>query len=313
MVDVISRAVMASSSVKPLWPPIKRYITTLFDEPRPPSLDPIITLISPHCYLRNKDAVTRWAEAALAVQHTEEVGWSVVDVLLQIACDDSLRPHIPFRLWAWVKNQRSLPPDCLGRYRGSYSEVVQFVRGLGDVEILTSYLLLVWSEWDWPSGVDEMEISIRAGFGGVGMRRHREVLVERLDHVLGQLDRGLGHLRQHKPWFNETDVRWVKQDYGRLKRVLLEVGRGGVDIPTCASPRFIRSDKILIPMTRTYRISLNTHSYSALPPPRSKIRNGRHHFSDAHLVVPHVSFPVVPIFHRCSSYVIISCGVKLQG
>ena len=58
----------------------------------------------------DQNAVHRWAAAALAVPYTEEVGQSVVDVLLQIASNSSLRLHIPRDVWALLKKRVSLPP-----------------------------------------------------------------------------------------------------------------------------------------------------------------------------------------------------------
>ena len=60
-----------------------------------------------------------------------------------------------------------------------------------DIEVLKSYLFAVWSEWDWLSNYcfDEMCILIRDDFGGIEMGHHRTDLIQRLDDVLGQLDR----------------------------------------------------------------------------------------------------------------------------
>ena len=68
-----------------------------------------------------------------------------------------------------------------------------------------------------------MQISIREDFSGIGVWYHREGLIERLDHVLGQLARGLGYLKQHKPSITENHIQTAREQYGELKRVLLEV------------------------------------------------------------------------------------------
>lgn len=239
MVDVLSRAAMSSNSAGFVWRRIARYITTLFDEPRPSSLDSVITLMSPRVHWIHKsdgeDAVVRWAAASMAVPHTEVVGRSMIDALLQIASTNYV-PRIPIELWVRMRDQQSLPPFCLGRFRGSYPAVVRFVRGLGDVEILKSYFLLIWSEWDWlrPSGLNEIEVSIREDLCGTGMRHHRRHLIERLDHVLRQLDRGFEYLRQHNPKIHEHHLRLAKNDYRWLKRVLLEVDREDRNASACA-------------------------------------------------------------------------------
>jgi hypothetical protein len=82
------------------------------------------------------------------------------------------------------------------------SDVVLHVRELKDIEILKSYFLLIWSEWRSPAlnrPSSEMKISIRDDFGGIGAEHHRKELVDRLDHILGQLDQGLGHFRRAYP------------------------------------------------------------------------------------------------------------------
>lgn len=258
MVDVISRAATTSNSMEFVWGKIGPNITTLFDKPRPPSHNFIMTLMSLYGSWGGEDTVTRWVAVASAAQHTQEVGRSVVGALLRIASSDSLRPHVPIELWAWMKTQQSLPPRCPERFIGAGPEVVRFFRGLGDIEILTSYILLVWSEWGFiPSlGLDEMETLIREDLGDIRMRHHRERLIRRLDHVLRQLDRGLEYLRQHNPLVDENGLRLAKSGYKRLKRVLLEVGRRDVGNPPCAPHNLIHSNKILTPMACTEYSSL---------------------------------------------------------
>ena len=147
MVDTFSRLASTSESGEFMWRRVGPYITTLFDEQTPPFPDILIVLASPyvrwHGSLQDENAVARWATAASAIPHTKEAGKAVVDALLQIASNDSLRPHIPVDVWAWLETRPSLPPKCVGRSVGSREEVVRRVRTLGDVEILKSYLLLV--------------------------------------------------------------------------------------------------------------------------------------------------------------------------
>jgi hypothetical protein len=188
----------------------------------------------------DENVVKRWAAAALAVGDTEEVGWSVVDTLLQIASSEFLRPHISTKLWARMKTQRSLPRYCLGRSCGTVPRVVSFFRGRGDVDILKSYLLLVWSEWNRPSDVNGMEDSIRQAFGGIEMHHHRKDLIKRLDDVLRELDQGLEHFRQHTSWLDE-EVRRRKMVYEQLRKVLQKIDEEGRNIPTCMSPNLIHS------------------------------------------------------------------------
>ena len=44
-----------------------------------------------------------------------------------------------------------------------------------------------------------------------------------LDHVLSQLDLGLEHLQRDEPSLNGGDIVYMKDEYGELKKVLLEV------------------------------------------------------------------------------------------
>jgi len=128
--------------------------------------------------------------AVSATPHTEEVARSVVDALLQIAYQKELLPYIPLDIWSWLKTRPSLPPGCVGCFFGSFPGVIKAVQGLKDVELLESYLVLVWSEWGAVSneGFDEMCVSLPKDFGEIGMGHHRANLIERLDHILGQLD-----------------------------------------------------------------------------------------------------------------------------
>jgi len=246
MADVISRAVVASISARFVWRRIEGYINALFDESRSPPPDLVIMLMSPfvswYTLQHDENAVERWVAAALAVWDSEEVGWSAADTLLQIACRESLRSHIKVELWERMKNQRTLPPYCEGTGHITHTTVVPFVQQLGDVEILKSYFLLVWSEWNTINGygLDVMDASIRQEFGGNGMRHHREQLIERLDHVLRELDRGIEHFRQpaldrlHYSRFEDLDsersIQRRKEKYRYLKQVLLEVD--GEDRPS---------------------------------------------------------------------------------
>ena len=70
-----------------------------------------------------------------------------------------------------------------------------------------------------------METSIKLNFSGVGKDHHQKDLLQRLDHILGQLDLGLDYLQQHKSSLKEGEVQLMKKQYGELKEVLLEIGQ----------------------------------------------------------------------------------------
>lgn len=231
MVDAVLRVFSASNSGRFIWHRINPYLTTLFDEPSPPPLHRVVTLMSPYVPWGDKPhdehTVARWAAAASAVPYSDEVGCSVVNALLQIASIDSLRPHIPVNLWELLKEKPPLRPVCRGRLVGRKEAIVRHVRQLGDIEIVKSYFLLIWSECNflYTSGLDEMQTSIREDFGGTERSHHRKDLMERLDYVLGQLDRGWGYIVRLNPGINQYQLRRAKEDYRRLKEVLEEVER----------------------------------------------------------------------------------------
>lgn len=246
MFDAILRAARASHSRGFIWDRIRPYIDSLFNEPNPSSLDRVIALISPYVSWdgnsHGPNTVSRWAVAASAIPYTEEVGQSVVGALLRIALVSPLQPFIPIDIWAWLKKRPALPPVLRGQSFGSSPYMVQFVRGLGDIELLKSYFLLVWSEWDYSPGVEEMAISIREDFGGMDMGHHRRDLLDRLDHVLEQLDRELDYFEQYGPWIGEDDIKEGKERYGMLKEVLLEVERKLMQTLTRKHPGPVRCD-----------------------------------------------------------------------
>ena len=247
MVDAIFRAARASELILQ-WPQIRRHATALLDKSSPSSLNRVIILMSPYIswdhWLGTQNAVARWAMAASLAPYSEEVSQSVVDALLWVSGDETLRLHIPVDMWARLKRRTSLPPLYRGQSNGSQGNIVNHVRGLGDVEILKSYLLLVWSEWHdlWPDGLREMEISIRNDFGGIGMWCHRDDLVKHLDHVQLELDRGLEHFERHNPWVDEDKIKKRKGRYGHLKNVLLEVDKTAMETLTRTPPELTLFD-----------------------------------------------------------------------
>jgi len=205
-------------------------ITTLFGKGNSDSLNRVITLVSPYAPWESREfhsdtVIRRWAAAASAVPYTEEVGRCIVDALLQISSFNFLQPHIPADVWGLLKKRPPLPPFCVGRFLGTTGCVVRRVRELGDVEILKSYLLLVWSEWDvvHSEGFTDMCVLIRDDFGGIWMGGHWGELIGRLDHVLGRLDQGFGSsLQPHR----------IKKQYEELKEILLEVDKEATEILT---------------------------------------------------------------------------------
>ena len=251
MLDAISRAAWRIGGY--YMSPILPYIVTLFSKPSAPSLNRAIVLALPHVYrsdlLTSKETtVMKWAAAAMEVPYTEDTGLAVVDTLLYAASNNSLRSCIPVGVWKRLKNISS-PTSVIHirKGRGSSPDIVRYVRGLGDIEILTSYFLLVLSERNVRNDIHEVEISMREDFSGIGMWGHRGDLVKRLDYVLGQLGRGLEYLKleQYSPQFwDESRVELAKEQYQKLKEVLLEVDKDAMDTLTGAPSRYLFSTSL---------------------------------------------------------------------
>ena len=237
--DAISRVAMASNSWKFIWHHIGHYINNLFEKPRSPSLNWVIALASSQVpwdgKSHDKDAIARWAAAVSAIPHTEEVGQCVVDALLQIAHIDSLRSGIPIDVWSWLKRPPSSLPPSEDRPKRSERDVLHYVRGLGDIEILKSYFLLILSELGSleDSYFTEMQVSIREDFNGIGARCYRRDLMERLDQELEDIEEfsfapdyrgGLGSAQREAGQYRE------------LKKVLSEVDTKAMKLLTGVSP-----------------------------------------------------------------------------
>jgi len=228
MFDAFLYAARASMKQKFLWKRAEQFASPLLSKASPRA----ILLASPHIPWRllkhRGDLVQLWAMATRDVPYTEEIGESVVNTLLQIASEAPLLPHIPLQVWSWLTKLPSIPPVCLGRCNGTRPHIIRAVRRFRDIGILKSYFILVWAEWDFISsgGFDEMCDSIREDFSGPLMHSHREDLIQRLDHILGQLDLGLGHLGQHNPNLREDHLQEMGDQYSVLKRILSEMDTG---------------------------------------------------------------------------------------
>ena len=143
----------------------------------------------------------------------------MVNALLQIAHIEPLRPHIPVEAWAWLKRWSPLLPLSEQPLKGSQSDIVRHVRGLGDIGILKSYFFLVWSEWGFldDSCFVEMQTSIKEDFGGVEMRGHRGDLIRRLDELLEDLEEFSGGTA------NDHGAQRESEKYRELKGLLSQV------------------------------------------------------------------------------------------
>jgi hypothetical protein len=228
MVDAIFRAAMASESRRFVWCHVVLYISRLFEERSPTSLNRVIVLMAPHVpwrkALNSPVAVARWASAVLTVPHTEEVSQSVLDALIRISSVELLRPYVPIEIWRWLKGHPSLPPAYRGETEDGHQNIIVYIRRLGDIEIITSYFLIFWSDRFFPSSSScyQTECSIKEDFGEAETEEHRKALVERLDQLLEQLDAQLEHPEQRNPLISEASLRKAKKRYARLKVAFTE-------------------------------------------------------------------------------------------
>ena len=170
--------------------------------------------------------VAHWMSAASHLRYTSEIGQSVVEVLLRMACAYQWRPHITGEAWRWLKRRPQLPPVCRARSLccndlGAISKVESF----NDVEILRDYLIVVWSEWDWlaPWVCSYMCAVIRKRFGGERKKGHRDELRDRLLHIQKQLDLGMDHLRNQGSEMSADYLQPTKEAYRALLETLSEV------------------------------------------------------------------------------------------
>ena len=164
-----------------------------------------------------------WMKAASAVPHTDDVCWSVVVGLLNMASRDELLSHIPMNAWDWLNKRPVLPPECAVLLPEIKESVIQTIQQLGGAKLMVSCLHITWSEkhFLWGNEFFMTGRLIRKELGGIGAAGHRTDLIQRLDYVLLQFDQG----------------RWesLKGVYEELRRGLLEVDEEAMKILTGTS------------------------------------------------------------------------------
>ena len=149
-------------------------------------------LATPHLDLQREssslvpDLVPKWVAAISVAPHTEEVARNVVDALIKIAANPyfNLRPLIPADVWLWLNDRPSLPFESRSHSEGRDRGIFRTVRGLNNVGVLTSYLILFWPQ-DYNGGLAEMEMSVREDFNGIGASRHRAEVIQHVDCIVG--------------------------------------------------------------------------------------------------------------------------------
>ena len=205
-------------------------------------LDAFRHVASPLEHASDAGAMVRhWIAAVNSLP--QDVSESVVDTLLRMAFRSDIRPHISAAAWRWLKKRPILHRDSRGLKFGASPDVFQAVQELGDPEITTSYLFVVWSEWalPFPEGFAAMLDYIKSELRGVEMVGYRADLIKRLDEVLSNLEQEPG-----PPSIEVADrISW----YNKFRSALMEVNEeakeanGGVkgeakkamNTPTCSS------------------------------------------------------------------------------
>ena len=321
--DVLLHTIRASKQQGFMWHRVGLPITMLLNKENPVSLRQAVILVLPHLPwwnpTINAQFVQLWAGAACAVPCTLDVGQAVVDTLLLIASQDSLQSHIPTDMWSWLNKYPSLPPTCIGSSQGTKQTVVQAVRKLGNIEILTSYLLLVWSEWGYlsPDGLEEMRVSIREDFCGVGMGYQRKNLLQHLGHILDQLDLGLEHIQQHNQDLCEDDIQSMKGQYGQLKEALLEVDKDVTDVLVRESPRLAVIIGLLTQLG-ICRVPLKIYVQNPSPmlviaclehlplPPNVLLVSQLQHSSEVLYAIYYYLSPMYPLYHHYGAVIFLA-------
>jgi hypothetical protein len=138
--------------------------------------------------------INGWLSAVDRVKEMDGVTEGVIRISFDMALDSEWRPHMTPEVWALLKRRDQTWPLC---WRGHPSvadtssiEAILAVRSLGDIETLTSFLILVWSGLDAvPSGlIDQMCAALWEEYG-IGKDAYREELLRCLDRILEHLNR----------------------------------------------------------------------------------------------------------------------------
>ena len=108
--------------------------------------------------------------------------------------------------------------------------------------------------------------SILEDFGGICMGPHQADLIQRLDHVLEQLGRGLEYLKKHNPQSDGDDLQERKDNYRKLRETLLVADTKAVGRTSRLPTIFLR---VLTPAPDAHRIPHNI--YVCTPSPISVV------------------------------------------
>ena len=206
-----------------------------------------------------------WVTAASELPDTHDVHESVVHSLLEMAFDEGIRPHIPVVAWEWLKKRPALNHGSSVLWDGGSEQVVQVVRTLGDIELIMSYLFVIWSEWNAlrSNDCEGMQRLIREELNGVRAARCRVELIQRLDYILSQLDQGRECLYPRGWNVSEAEFLQVRQHYERFRRDLLELDKEAAQVLAGMSPWAASVARFCLLTMSVYRISFHLHVCSS--------------------------------------------------
>jgi len=181
--------------------------------------------------------INAWLSAVHRVKEMGGVTEGAIRMSFDMVWDNEWRPHMTPEVWALLKRgHRTWTLYWKGHpFVVEGAGVIPAVRSLGDVEILTSFLILTWSGLDVVPDelTDQMCAALREEYG-IGGDAYREELLQCLDCALEHLNQMQGGLTPvGQFWYPDSDL--ARSDpgsfildrrlaaYERLRKELLDV------------------------------------------------------------------------------------------
>ena len=223
--------------------------------------------------------INSWLSAVDRVKEMGGVTEGAIRMSFDMAWDDEWRPHMTPEAWALLKwGHQGWPLYWKGDPLVVWSaEVIPAVQLLGDVEILTSFLILTWLGLDVMSGeiTDQMCVALWEEYG-IGRDVYRWELLRCLDRVLEHFDKmQRGLTSTDRFWYPDDDSARLHPHggrlgaYMRLRKELLDVERAAV------VARISRLSGLLVlasidPSSTDHRTQAMTHTLCVPCHPRNR-------------------------------------------
>ena len=172
-----------------------------------------------------------WIAVASKLPDANDVRETVIHTLLKMAVNEELSPHIPATAWKWLKKQPTIYQVNPWFWDRDWRCILQTVRTLGDIELITSCLSLMWLNPD-PFGYGdggEMRRFLREELSGIRAVGYRADLIPLLDSAICRLG------------YDEISVckRIAKKRHEGFRRVLQELDEEAAKVLAGMSPRVI--------------------------------------------------------------------------